>query len=856
MASKKQTDKKKTGNALKKAPNSAPKRRQEAEVKTPSRVRDIVMLVMIAVAVLIAVSVYSPAIPWLNQGCYFLFGIVMYALPVLIVVFMLAFLYHEKNGAFYRRLIAFILFWFALSGIFSFAAGKEAGGLLGRLNRLMFEGWLGNAGAYVVNGLIITIAVVLVIDFSFFTYAETQRRRLRDRRKEQRAIRENEKAMEADEQYARRKNEERELKDTLSRREALKVRQEEKDRKADENRERFQPKFGIGNTLITDDSPDVNTTFYQGSEAFTENAHLFNSYKNSGRKTKEENPEDTSFIPSITFSDPSASIGRDDKPFESDDPDDDYTKVVVTNTAKPHRLSADPAKPESETEVIELHKPEKKLPQEGKKEYKMPPITLLERGKPMQASQNEMRDELERNKELLENTLEMYRAPGTVTNIVAGPTVTRYEVQPLQGVKVSKIQNLQNDLKYALAATDIRIEAPIPGKSAVGIEVPNRSKAPVLLRNLLESQEFRNAKSNLAYGLGMDIDGKIIISDLQKMPHLLVAGTTGSGKSVCLNTMIISILYHAKPTDVKMILIDPKMIEFSGYNGIPHLLMPVVTDAKKASMALAWAVQEMEKRYETFLKYSVRDITGFNQYIELEQPEDDMGQPVKRMPQILIVVDEFADMMMVAAKEVENSVTRLAQKARAAGIHLVLATQSPRANVITGLIKANIPSRIALSVSSELESRIVLDMPGAETMTGHGDMLYAPQGISKPVRLQGAYVKDDEIKAVVEYTKAEGSVKGGGVKDVDLTAPSSSGTGGNASGDGDELFAECGRFIIEKQKASIGLLQRAFQIGFNRAARIMDQLADAGVVGEEEGTKPRRIIMTLPEFEAMLSKKK
>ena len=439
----------------------------------------------------------------------------------------------------------------------------------------------------------------------------------------------------------------------------------------------------------------------------------------------------------------------------------------------------------------------------------------------------------------------------TVLNVSCGPTVTRYELQPEMGVKVSKIVGLADDIKLNLATPDIRIEAPIPGKAAVGIEVPNKENSTVMLRELLQSDEFQKAKSKLSFAVGKDIAGKTVVTDIAKMPHLLIAGATGSGKSVCINTLIVSILYKAKPDEVKLIMIDPKVVELSVYNGIPHLFIPVVTDPKKAAGALNWAVQEMTNRYNTFAEYGVRNLDEYNRKAEQIKAAGAEEEPVK-LPQIVIIVDELADLMMVAPGEVEDAICRLAQLARAAGIHLIIATQRPSVNVITGLIKANMPSRIAFSVSSGVDSRTILDMNGAEKLLGKGDMLFYPQGYQKPARLQGAFVSDDEVSAVVEFL----ADKNPGVQydqQIEQQVNSPVTAVGTATDDRDVHFEEAGRFIIEKEKASIGMLQRMFKIGFNRAARIMDQLCDAGVVGPEEGTKPRKVLMSMEEFENYLT---
>lgn len=487
--------------------------------------------------------------------------------------------------------------------------------------------------------------------------------------------------------------------------------------------------------------------------------------------------------------------------------------------------------------------------------YQIPPMSLLNRGK---RSGGDSDSHLRATAQKLEQTLQNFGVGVHVTNASCGPSVTRYELQPEQGVKVSRIVGLADDIKLNLAVSDLRIEAPIPGKAAVGIEVPNRENTAVMLRDLLESQEFENSKSPITFAVGKDIAGKVVVADIAKMPHLLVAGATGSGKSVCINTMIMSIIYKADPKDVKLIMIDPKVVELSVYNGIPHLLIPVVTDPKKAAGALNWAVAEMMKRYELFAEYNVRDLKGFNEKVSRMEGEENVPE---KMPQIVIIVDELADLMMVASSEVESAICRLAQLARAAGLHLIIATQRPSVNVITGLIKANMPSRIAFSVSSGVDSRTIIDMNGAEKLLGKGDMLFYPTGYPKPVRVQGSFVSDKEVQKVVDFL-IEHNANVSYNEEIEEHVNSnpvetSSGMGGAApeEGDGrDTYFVEAGRLIIDKEKASIGMLQRMFKIGFNRAARIMDQLNEAGVVGGEEGTKPRKILMTKEEFEEYIEK--
>ena len=495
------------------------------------------------------------------------------------------------------------------------------------------------------------------------------------------------------------------------------------------------------------------------------------------------------------------------------------------------------------------------MEEQPQKIYRITPMNLLVKGK---KGGGDSDAHLRATALKLEQTLQNFGVGVHVTNASCGPSVTRYELQPEQGVKVSKIVGLADDIKLNLAVADLRIEAPIPGKAAVGIEVPNSENTAVMLRDLLESDEFKNSRSPISFAVGKDIAGKVVVADIAKMPHLLVAGATGSGKSVCINTLIMSIIYKADPEDVKLILVDPKVVELSVYNGIPHLMIPVVTDPKKAAGALNWAVDEMEKRYKLFAEYNVRDLKGFNEKVLRGETGEDAE---KKLPQIIIIIDELADLMMVAPGEVEGAICRLAQLARAAGLHLILATQRPSVNVITGLIKANMPSRIAFSVSSGVDSRTIIDMNGAEKLLGKGDMLFYPSGYPKPVRVQGSFVSDKEVQKVVDYLidKNGSTAYSNELEEHMMTAdvPTSiSGVSAEDTDDRDVYFTEAGQLIIDKDRASIGMLQRMFKIGFNRAARIMDQLAEAGVVGPEEGTKPRKVLMSKEEFDAYIAENK
>ena len=492
---------------------------------------------------------------------------------------------------------------------------------------------------------------------------------------------------------------------------------------------------------------------------------------------------------------------------------------------------------------------ESKVAPVDEKPYQFPPIDLL--SLPKNAGNAVSDSELRLTAQKLQDTLKSFNVNVKMGAVICGPTVTRYELLPEQGVRVNKITNLADDIKLSMAATSVRIEAPIPGKAAVGIEVPNPTASPVAFRELLEGDTFASSKSDLTFAVGKDIAGKLIMADVGKMPHLLIAGATGSGKSVCINTLIMSILYKADPRDVKLIMIDPKVVELSVYNGIPHLFCPVVTDPKEAAAALNWAVREMGDRYNKFKELGVRNIAGYNE--KIKKMEDAQAAGYSKMSYLVVIVDEFADLMMVASKDVEDAVCRLAQLARAAGIHLVLATQRPSVNVITGVIKANIPSRIAFSVSSAIDSRTILDRGGAEKLLGKGDMLFFPTGYSEPIRVQGAFVSDKEVSDVVDFLRENNATPeyDHSVTEI-VEEPETEPAEKKAVPENDEYFEDAGRFVIESDRAAAGQLQRRFSIGFNRAGRIIDQLHKAGVVGPAVGTKPRKVLMTMEEFEAML----
>jgi S-DNA-T family DNA segregation ATPase FtsK/SpoIIIE len=475
--------------------------------------------------------------------------------------------------------------------------------------------------------------------------------------------------------------------------------------------------------------------------------------------------------------------------------------------------------------------------------YNYPPLELLNDNSQEISDIKTLKNTAMEVAKKLEDTLKSFGVEVKVINISRGPAVTRYELQPSPGVKVSKIVNLADDISLNLAASGVRIEAPIPGKAAIGIEVPNKEVIPVFLKEVVESREFQDFPSRLAFSIGKDISGNTIVGDIGKMPHMLIAGSTGSGKSVCINSIIVSILYKSSPDDVKLLMVDPKVVELGIYNGIPHLLIPVVTDAKKAAGALNWAVQEMVNRYKLFAEKGVRDIKGYNSVIEQE------GQQ-KKLPQVVIIIDELADLMMVAPNEVEDAICRLAQMARAAGMHLVIATQRPSVDVITGVIKANIPSRIAFAVSSQVDSRTILDMAGAEKLLGRGDMLFYPVGEPKPIRVKGTFVSDKEVERVVEFIKIQGEVE----YDNDLIDEISNlntNEEENDPGDNDSLLPQATELVVDAGMASVSLIQRKFKVGYARAARIIDQMETRGIVGKFEGSKPRQVLISRQQWQEL-----
>ncbi|HWI55467.1 MAG TPA: DNA translocase FtsK 4TM domain-containing protein [Desulfobacteria bacterium] len=533
---------------------------------------------------------------------------------------------------------------------------------------------------------------------------------------------------------------------------------------------------------------------------------------------------------------------EDEETTRKDDDDQEFPRINIYPEPIEKVIGSDMSKGRAEIiDLAERKAGSRKQPglteNRGAPDFNLPPLSIFIRG--TKTKNPKINKDITENVRILEDTLESFGVKAKVTQVSRGPAITRYEMQPAPGVKVSRIVSLADDIALSLAASGVRIEAPIPGKAAVGIEVPNKETSMVTMRELLESEDFSNSSSRLTFVLGKDIAGKTIVADLSKMPHMLIAGATGSGKSVCMNTLIGSILFKATPSEVKLLMIDPKMVELATYNGIPHLISPVVTDAKKAASSLRWAVREMEKRYELFARAGVRDMERFNRVVESGEFPHEAGP----MPSVVIVIDELADLMMVAPADVEDAICRLAQMARAAGMHLVIATQRPSVDVITGLIKANVPSRIAFAVSSQIDSRTILDMAGAEKLLGKGDMLFFPVGAPKPLRVQGAFMSDKEVEALVSFLREQGQPEF--IEGV-VQAESQSSV---EQGDEDELFGEAVRILIECGQASISMLQRRLRIGYARAARLIDMMEERGIVGKYEGSKPRSILMTMEQYQ-------
>lgn len=808
------------------------KRTPKKESKNTELRSEIIILLVLAICILLVLSNFGLggiAGEAVSSVLFGMFGLMAYLLPFVVFGTSAFSISNKGNKHAYIKIAALVVLFLLLTAILelifnSYTPGtsvlsyyvnasrhKNAGGLTGGCIVSILCPMIGEIGTYIVLVILSIICIILITEKSMLAPLGRQSRKAYEEARK--------KHQQTSQIRARRKEEKRAERSELTEKERRKV---------------------SGVSFATTLNPDLeNGKFRSGRKKSPEMQEI--KVDKSLEMNHEESLVEDGFVinrPVETSLQAIEDVNHTDYQTEMNGQIDEAKKGRKNRRKESGEIASET---ESVAEAVEKEQ-EKSSP-----DYKTPPLDLLKRGKKTGGDSD---SHLRATALKLEQTLQNFGVGVHVTNASCGPSVTRYELQPEQGVKVSKIVGLADDIKLNLAVADLRIEAPIPGKAAVGIEVPNEENTAVMLRDLLESKEFKSSSSPISFAVGKDIAGKVVVADIAKMPHLLVAGATGSGKSVCINTLIMSIIYKADPDSVKMILVDPKVVELSVYNGIPHLMIPVVTDPKKAAGALNWAVAEMDKRYKLFAEYNVRDLKGFNLKVE----SGETGAEIKKkLPQIIIIIDELADLMMVAPGEVEGAICRLAQLARAAGLHLILATQRPSVNVITGLIKANMPSRIAFSVSSGVDSRTIIDMNGAEKLLGKGDMLFYPSGYPKPVRVQGSFVSDREVQDVVDFLVNNNSVADYSnelEEHINANIPSSgSSIPSEGTDDRDTYFVEAGRLIIDKEKASIGMLQRMFKIGFNRAARIMDQLSEAGVVGPEEGTKPRKVLMTKEEFE-------
>ena len=803
---KKSTSKKTTGKTTKKAGENFV-------------IDEIIIWIVLAVSILLLISNFGFGGTLGASASAFLmesFGAGAYLVPFLLFGVTAFLVSNKHNRIAYWKSGAAVICFLILCGLFELIS--DAGGTVGGSLADILSPALGVAGTYVILIIMMIIGIVIITGRSVLKGVKKQSDRAYSHAKESNTRRR--------EASARRREERR------TAREEKELEQAKAEKKTASKRKDRHVEGVSFDTTLSGRSPEMKEM-------------KADELKTDIPSAVQPNTKDTQDLV-INRTQPEMATQPDDlpDPFDTDSAVESLAESKALAKRSRKKAGADAIAQETASVAQSVSENEVK-----NETYHTPPFSLLTRGK---KGGGDSDTHLRETAGKLQDTLHSFGVNVTVTNVSCGASVTRYELQPEQGVKVSKIVGLADDIKLNLAAADIRIEAPIPGKAAVGIEVPNKENSAVMLRDLLESTEFKNSASNVSFAVGRDIAGRCVVADIAKMPHLLIAGATGSGKSVCINTLIMSILYKASPDQVRLIMVDPKVVELSVYNGIPHLMIPVVTDPKKAAGALNWAVAEMTRRYQAFAEHQVRDMKGYNEKVSQLEPDENGNKP-DTMPQIVIIVDELADLMMVAPGEVEESICRLAQLARAAGIHLVLATQRPSVNVITGLIKANMPSRIAFSVSSGVDSRTIIDMNGAEKLLGKGDMLFYPSGYQKPVRVQGAFVSDKEVQKVTDYLKDHNGDAAYSQEVVEHMNSSAAGgnmmSGSDSASERDAYFVDAGKLIIDKEKASIGMLQRMFKIGFNRAARIMDQLCEAGVVGPEEGTKPRKVLMSMEEFE-------
>ena len=794
----------------------AKKRRYKKSKKTASKL-DLAVVTIIMLSVLLGVLIYTKSGVVgvkLNEILGGMFGIMQYVLPIggFAIGIKLA---TDGRDTLFSKLVQYIIFIVSLSVLFSvvqistgelqsekalsevvkdaYALGEQSkgGGAIGAVAAVPLAKLLGDVGAVILCIGVAVIFLVFTFGINMSDLINMLVEKIEDKREERLEAREErnrEEIKETAQERRKREREERMAERARIKAEKIANAKAEKEKEVMDN----QIKINFGGRILDE----------------TENTKGLKKYDHSN---------------------------DDLEPLTKNSKKEMQPDVIENNLFK----QEEEKKEDKKKEVLQL---EHAMVVEDE-HYEYPPIELLSKGKAktLKGGAKLLTDTATK----LQKTLYSFGVSAKVENVSVGPAITRYELKPAEGVRVSKIANLADDIALNLAAETIRIEAPIPGKQAVGIEVPNKEKETVHLREVLESKEFQENKSKLTIALGKDVAGNTQLADIAKMPHVLIAGSTGSGKSVCINTIITSIIYNAKPSEVKFVMVDPKVVELSVYNGIPHLLIPVVTDPKKAAGALAWAVQEMDDRYNKFASKGVRDLKGYNKAIEKEGG-------IGKLPQIVIIVDELADLMMVAAKDVEEAICRLAQKARAAGMHLVIATQRPSVDVITGLIKANIPSRIAFAVSSQVDSRTILDTIGAEKLLGKGDMLFFPSGAPKPSRVQGAFVSDEEVEKIVDFVKSNGtatysedileSIENNNKTDKELAQEQA------ADDETDPLLMDAIQTVVETGQASTSFIQRRFKVGYARAGRIIDQMEERGIISGYQGSKPREVLMTLEKL--------
>jgi S-DNA-T family DNA segregation ATPase FtsK/SpoIIIE len=825
---------------------------KEVRAKTGSKVRDeISSIIIIAIGVLLLLAIQTTKIGIVGAilhdfffGC---FGILAYVLPYYLIMYgILLFLnktVHITGRSFTLMMLIFCMAALlnsaryideaaisfgatALKGFYTNGIVKESGGFIGMLIGSLIAKAIGKTGLVIFAIVGIIVCLLLIINTPITQFLEDAKVKRIERRIHQ------EEELEA---YEKEKAERR----AEARVEERYAEMNREKKAAEERAKQHGVEAAIAATAASAEerlSSYDKAKIAKGRENILDlmnTDNLFGEGEGSGMGSEGYGLE---AAPAVAKTSDIDGIGRVNT--ETGEVYDEFGKVTEGTMGAAEKQGEKLSKKEAANAMLSQEEINNNKPSD--KPYKFPPVELLNKSKSISSAAD---NALKARAAKLEETLRNFNVDAKVVAATQGPAVTRYEIQPSVGVKVSKITGLADDIALNLEAKSIRIEAPIPGKAAVGIEVENDKINVVNLRDIIESKEFKSAKSKISFAVGKDIAGNAIVGDLKSMPHLLIAGSTGSGKSVCVNSIILSILYKAKPEEVKLVLIDPKVVELGNYNGIPHLLIPVVTEPAKAAAALNWAVVEMDDRYRKFAEVEVRDLESYNDYVRANQ------EPDLVLPQVVIIIDELADLMMAAPSQVEESICRLAQKARAAGMHLIVATQRPSVDVVTGLIKANVPSRIAFAVSSQIDSRVILDKTGAEKLVGKGDMLYNPLGMGQPIRVQGTFVSDGEVHKVLEHVKAQG-VEAEYSSDVIKTIDNG-GANAPASDDSDELLSEAIETVVSTGQASVSMLQRRFRIGYNRAARIVDMMEARGIIGPADGSRPRQVLMTIEEFNAI-----